>query len=73
MSAMRIVGLVLVIAGVVALLWGGIFWTRDKTVVDAGPVQVKTRQHEGIAMPPIIGGVLVVAGVLMLVGVRRRV
>ena len=74
MSATRIVGLGLVIIGVVVLLWGGVFWTRDKTVLDAGPLQVKTQQHEGVAMPPIIGGGLLAVGViLLLVGGRQRV
>jgi hypothetical protein len=67
MTAGRIVGLVLVIVGIVVLLWGGIFWTRNKTVVDAGPIDIKTQQHEGVAIPPIVGGGLLVLGVVLLV------
>ena len=74
MSVTRIIGLVLVIVGIVALLWGGVFWTRNKTVVDAGPLQVKTQQHEGVALPPIVGVGSLIAGIaLLVVGGRQRV
>jgi uncharacterized membrane protein YidH (DUF202 family) len=74
MSGRRIVGLVLVAVGIVALLWGGVFWTRNKTVVDAGPVEIKARQHEGVAVPPIIAVGFLVAGIaLVLIPTRRRV
>ena len=40
MTGRRIVGLVLVIVGLVALLWGGVSWTREETVADIGPLEV---------------------------------
>ena len=74
MRARQIVGLVLVIVGIVALAWGGVFWTRNKTVIDAGPLEVKTQQHEGFSVPPILAvGSLVVGAALLLVPGRRRV
>ena len=70
----RIIGAILVVIGLVGLLWGGVFWTREKTVVDIGPLEAKTQQREGVPMSPIVGGVILAAGVvLMLVPVRRRV
>lgn len=74
MSGRRVAGLILVIVGVVALVWGGVFWTDRDTIVDAGPVELQRTEREGVAVPPIIGGVLLVAGiVLLLVPSRRRV
>jgi hypothetical protein len=73
MSVTRIIGLVLVVVGIVALAWGGVFWTRQKTVLDAGPLEVKTQQHEGVALPPIVGVGCLVAGIaLVVVGGRQR-
>jgi uncharacterized membrane protein YidH (DUF202 family) len=73
MNVTRIVGLVLIVVGIVALLWGGVFWTRDKTVIDAGPLEVKTQQHEGVSLPPIVGvGSLVVGIALLVIGGRQR-
>lgn len=74
MPVTRIIGFVLVIVGIAVLLWGGIFWTRNKTVLDAGPIEVKTQQHEGLAVPPIVGVGCLVAGIaLLVVRGRRRV
>ena len=47
MPVRKTVGLVLTIAGVVALLWGGLFWTDRDTVLDAGPVKVQTSERKG--------------------------
>jgi hypothetical protein len=67
----RIVGLVLVIIGLVSLLWGGISWTREKTIVDIGPIQARSQERERIPLPPIVGGLALVAGAILLV-VRER-
>ena len=72
MSGRRVAGLILVIVGVVALVWGGVFWTDRDTIVDAGPVELQRTEREGVAVPPIIGGVLLVAGIVLLVVPSRR-
>lgn len=73
MTPRRIVGLVLVIVGLVSLLWGGISWTRERTVVDIGPIEARTEERETIPLPPILGGLALAAGaVLLLVRERSR-
>ena len=72
MATKRIVGLVLVTIGVVALLWGGVFWTNRDTVLDAGPLQVTTDKREGVRIPPILGGAALVAGVLLVLLPNRK-
>jgi hypothetical protein len=73
MPARKIVGLVLVAIGMVSLLWGGISWTHEETVVDLGPIEARARERETIPLPPIIGGIALAAGViLVLVPSGRR-
>jgi uncharacterized membrane protein YidH (DUF202 family) len=72
MSVRQIAGLVLVIAGIVALAWGGVFWTREKTVIDAGPLDVRTQQREGFAVPTVVAIGSLVAGIALLVVPGRR-
>ncbi len=73
MAARRIVGFALIAIGMIALLWGGISWTQRKTVVDAGPLQVQTNERKTLPLPPIAGGIALVAGVLLvLVPSRTR-
>ena len=71
MTPKRIVGLILVIVGLVSLLWGGISWTREKTIVDIGPIEARSQERETIPLPPIVGGLALVAGAILLV-VRER-
>ena len=72
MTGLKIAGLALVIVGVVILLWGGVFWTDRDTIVDVGEFEVTTEDREGVAVPPILGGVVLVAGILLLVLPQRR-
>ena len=59
--------------GLIALLAGGISWTQRKTVVDAGPLQVQADEHKTLPLPPVLGGIALVAGVLLvLVPARTR-
>jgi hypothetical protein len=72
MSGKRIIGLALVIVGIVALVWGGVFWTDRDTVIDAGPLEVTTEEREGVALPPILGVLSIVGGIVLLVVPERR-
>jgi uncharacterized membrane protein YidH (DUF202 family) len=69
---MKALGIVLVVIGIVALIYGGISWTRKDTVVDAGPIEITTDKREGIAIPPLVGVVAVVAGVALIATRGRR-
>jgi uncharacterized membrane protein YidH (DUF202 family) len=72
MAAARTVGIILVIIGIVALVWGGISWTREETIVDLGPLEATAETRETIPLPPIFGGVALVAGIVLLVVPSRR-
>jgi hypothetical protein len=72
MSGRQIVGAVLLTVGVVALLWGGLFWTDRDTVLDAGPIKVQKAERKGVNVPPIVGGVVAVAGIVLLLMPSRQ-
>ena len=63
---MKAIGIVLVVLGLVGLLIGGVTWTDRDTVVDAGPIEITTEERERLPIPPIAGGILLVAGVVLL-------
>ena len=67
MRTRQVIGILLIVFGVVSLIWGGISWTREETVLDLGPIEATTRERETIPMPPIVGGLLLAAGVMLLV------
>ena len=73
MKAAIIVGILLIVVGVISLIFGGITYTSKKKVLDIGPVQASTQQQKRIAMPPALGGISLVGGiVLVTLGSKRR-
>jgi hypothetical protein len=69
----RIVGIVLLVAGLVGLAVGAFEYTRDREVLDVGPIEVEARETERVTIPPLAaGGVAAVGLVLLLAGGRKR-
>jgi hypothetical protein len=60
-------GVLLVVAGVLALAYQGINYTRRERVLDIGPVHATTEKHERIALPPVVGGLILAGGIALLV------
>jgi hypothetical protein len=61
-----VLGIALVILGVLALAYQGITYTTHKKVLDVGPIQATKEEHNTIPLPPIVGGVALIAGVVLL-------
>ena len=69
MRTAPLIGVILVVLGVISLAYQGIPYTTHKKVVDIGPLRATTKEHKTILLPPILGGVVLVAGaVLVLAG-----
>jgi uncharacterized membrane protein len=73
MKPLTIVGIVLIVLGVIALAYQGISYTTTEKIVDIGPLKVEAKKEKTIPLPPVLGGVAVAAGVvLLIVGARSR-
>jgi uncharacterized membrane protein len=72
MKPNTVIGILLVVLGVLALVYQGFTYTREKEVLDIGPVRATTEQHERIAIPPVVGGLTLAGGLILLVGSLRR-
>ena len=71
MTVGTLVGLLLVVIGLVGVVYGGITYTRNTQVARVGPIEVTTQEQRQIPISPILGGVAIVAGVALIIGVRR--
>jgi uncharacterized membrane protein YidH (DUF202 family) len=69
---MKFTAIVLIAFGVLALAYGGISYTREKKVVDIGPIQASTKTRETIPLPPILGAAAVIGGIAILVMGSRK-
>jgi uncharacterized membrane protein YidH (DUF202 family) len=65
-SGLKIVGVVLIVLGVAGLAYGGLSWTRRDTIVDAGPIEITADKTERMPLPPLAGGLMLVAGVVLI-------
>jgi uncharacterized membrane protein len=72
MRPVVLVGIILIIIGIVALAYQGFTYTTREKVVDVGPLKVEAKREKTVPLPPIVGGVAVAAGlILVIVGSRR--
>lgn len=63
----RTTGLVLIVIGAILLVWTGFTYTKKEKVVDAGPIQISADKQKTVNWPPYAGGIILVAGVVVLV------
>ena len=73
MKAATIIGIALIILGIVALAYRRITYTQREKIVDIGPLQATADREKTIPLPPILGGLSLVGGiVLVIVGSKSR-
>jgi hypothetical protein len=72
MKASRIVGVILIVLGIISLAYQGITYTTHKKVVDIGPLQATTTEHKTIPLPPILGGIALVGGIVLMLAGRKE-
>lgn len=69
---MKLFGIILVILGVLALAYQGIRYTTHEKLIDIGPLKVTAAEKKNIPLPPIVGGVAIIAGIAMILADRRK-
>lgn len=72
MSAQKIVGIVLLVAGILALIYGGFSFTKETHEAQLGPLELSVEEKERVNIPAWAGGAAVVVGVLLVVLDRKR-
>jgi hypothetical protein len=73
MKTNSLVGLLLLVAGLLALAYQGITYTKREKVLDIGPIHATADTEKTIPLPPIIGIAAMTGGVILLVnGARPR-
>jgi uncharacterized membrane protein YidH (DUF202 family) len=69
---MKILGIVLVMLGVAALVYGGFTYTTTKKAVDMGPIQITRKENHTVLLPPVLGVVAILGGgALLYFGARK--
>jgi len=64
---LKTVGIILIVLGIVALIFGGISYTKKEKVFDVGPIHATAEHKKTIPLPPLLGAVSLIGGVILLV------
>ena len=66
-------GILLAVVGVLALVYQGFSYTRQEKVLDIGPIHATADTREHVPLPPIVGGIALVSGAILLVmGAKQK-
>jgi uncharacterized membrane protein len=72
MKTTTLIGIVLILLGVVALMYQGITYTKTEKLLDIGPIHATTETQKTIPLPPVVGGLALLGGIVVLVLGDRR-
>ena len=67
MKTYTLTGIILIVIGIIAFAYQGITYTTREKVVDIGPIQVTADKTKTLPLPPIVGAVVLVGGIILLV------
>ena len=71
---MKLIGILLIVFGIVALVLGGITYTKRDKVLDIGPIKATAEHEKTIPLSPVVGIASLAGGVVLLIaGTRTRV
>ena len=71
MKTATLVGIVLIVLGILSFAYQGITVTTRKKAVDVGSIHVTKDEKHTLPLPPVLGGILVIGGVVLLVSAQR--
>ncbi len=72
MKTTTVFAIVLIAVGIIALAYQGFTYTTREKVVDIGPLQVTTEKTKTLPLPPIVGVVALIGGVVLLATSRKK-
>ena len=67
-----LIGIALIALGLIALVYQGITYTTREKVVDLGPLKITAQKEKTIPLPPILGGLALAGGIVLVVVASRK-
>jgi hypothetical protein len=73
MKSITLLGILLAVQGILALVYQGFNYTRQENVIDIGPIHATADTQEHVPLPPVVGGLALAAGAVMLaIGAKQK-
>jgi hypothetical protein len=67
-----VIAILLIGIGIVAFAYQGITYTTRENIVNLGPLKVSADRTRTVPLPPIVGAVALMGGIVLLVTTRKR-
>ncbi len=72
MNTAKLIGILLIAAGVIALMYGGFSYTKETEAVKLGPLELTVKEKETVNVPVWAGvGAIVIGGLLLVMGGKK--
>lgn len=68
----KTIGIVLIALGLLGLAWGGFTYTTREKVIDIGPIHATREEKHNVPLPPIVGALALIGGIVLLVARRKE-
>lgn len=68
----RVLGMVLMVLGLFAFVWGSFSYTTSEKVVDIGPIHATRDKTHTLPVAPIAGALAIAGGIVLVVSGRKR-
>ncbi|HYC35178.1 MAG TPA: hypothetical protein VEC19_02065 [Usitatibacter sp.] len=72
MASLRILGIVLIVAGALALAYGGFSYTKETHKAEIGPLKLSVAEKDRVNVPQWAGLASIAAGVVLLVVGKKK-
>ncbi len=72
MKATQIIGLLLIVAGTLGLVYGGFSYTKDTTALKIGPMELKVQEKESVSIPMVASGAAIALGAFLMFAGRIK-
>jgi hypothetical protein len=69
---MKVVGIVLIIAGIAMLIFRGFSVQTEKKVLDVGPIEVNKKENKWFGWPVYTGAIAIIAGIVIVAVSRKK-
>ena len=69
---MRVLGIILIIAGVLMLIFSNVSFTKEEKLIDVGPVEINKKEKQTIAWPNYAGAIAIIGGIALVALDKRR-
>lgn len=72
MGGIRLIAVILIVAGALGLIYGGFSYTKENTAAKVGPIELKVEETKRVNIPLWAGIAAIAVGGVMLLGPGRK-